>query len=460
MSERITGLGSHALRFAKEAIPAMAKTLPVGAAIGLFAVGGQEAVYHRGRTHHVLKTPKLVDEAFRLDQRSMGVPFVGEWEMTHRVHHREPDMSLKPALDIWRAWEAFRTTNPHTDFELPKTVPHIDPYIGQFPIGELLRVGALAEEFVAERLGVDYEEKKTCSQAELEALVRPTKPTYYYQPRVKLPDDYEYTQDEKATALISDPHSMSLLHPQEAFWREHLGLYKDRSDIFVAEPSLKDPDLHRDNEYRRKSSVPYVVGGVALPALAAFAARRKMSVSDLLVAGLVGGSIYGERAYVEVGAGKFVNFFGHLGAVDERKLNDILHNRPFYVLPNPSGTVSSNLVDAGMKGKIIGFLTGGDAGVQDEHHIKPWKNLFSSKAGIKAFGEDPIGFSLEEAKKHISSFKEGDQFNLPQGDRRPDAASEAAEIVHEHRRRDLEAGTTPITPRRLYPHKGEFADAA
>lgn len=460
MSERSPGLGNYALKFAKDAIPAMAKTLPGGAAIGLLAVGGQEAVYHRGRTHHVLKTPKLVDEAFRLDQRSMGVPFVGEWEMTHRVHHREPDMSLKPALNIWRAWEAFRATNAHTEFELPKTVPHADPYISQFPIEELLKVGELAEVFVANRLGSDYVEKKSCTQAELEALVRPTEPSYFYPSRPKHPDDYQYTQEEKERALISDPHSLSLLHPMEAFWREHLGLYKDRSDLFIAEPSLKDPDLRRDNENRRNSSVPYVVGGVAIPALIAFAARRKMSISDLLVAGLVGGSIYGERAYVEVGAGKFVNFFGHLGDMDDKTLNDILHNRPFHIKPNPDGTVSSDLVNAGWRGKIIGFLTGGDAGKQKEHHINPQKNLFSSEAGIKAFGEDPVGFSLEEAKKHISSFKEGDQFNLPRGARRPDSASEAAEIVHEIRRRDLEAGTTPITLRRLYPHRGEFAEAA
>lgn len=462
MSERYGGLGKNALKFAKDVVPAIVKSAPIGVAIGLFAVGGQESVYHRGRTHHVLKTPKSVDDVFELDQRSMGVPFVGEWEMTHRVHHREPDMSLKPALDIWRAWEAFRTTNPHATFIMPKTVPHIDPYISQFPIEELLRVGASAEEFVAQRLGGEYEERKTCSEDELKALLNPTKPTYYYSPRMEHPDDYDYSQEEKTIALISDPHSMSLLHPQEAFWREHFGLYQDRANIFVADPSLKDPDLHRDNEYKRKSSLPYVVGGVAVPVLATLAARRKMSVSDLLIAGLVGGSIYGERAYVEVGAGKFVNFFGHLGAIDERTLNDILSNRRFYIRPNPSGTVSSNLVNAGWKGKAIGFLTGGDAGVQDEHHIKPWKNLFSSKTGIKAFGEDPIGFSLEAAVKNplITSFKEGNQFNIPESERRPDDASEAAEIVHEMRRRDLEKGTTPITLRRLYPHRGEFAEAA
>ncbi len=434
MSERPR---SRSNQFFRELTPAVLKGTAAGIGLGAIGLVGTTILSHRERTHESVKLHPILTAFFELEQQTYGMDNT-IWASVHRIHHHIPDATLYPYLRIYRAVQKMRAS------DAPNSFQYMDPYVESFSLDEVMEVGRNAEKLVAERMGDEYQPPVEYSSEELERILNPQEPQYYYPDYPRAAEKYE--SDEMARILLTDPHSPSLIPPVNGnlngvrgVFKNNIALYRRPSNVFKWKPHLKPIDLQRDNDVPNKDYTPLVVSTFVALSAAAFLLRGRYTLKDALIAAAAGSAANGMRMYTgAVIGGKVTNSFGHMGEVTAKDFIDAMFKREYQIRLNPDGTVSTNTVNAGVLGKLSAYLTADEVGGQDAHHKYPENIAYTESAGMQGILDAPYGsFTAYLAKSGLAFITEGDDFGGIPKDQRPDAPNPAMKIIHSARVKEM-----------------------
>lgn len=432
MSEKSQSLGKYAR-------PA-AEITAAGVASALVTAVSIVTLNHRKQTHRSVELHPVVEAIAELDQRSIGVADTKDWAAVHRVHHSIPDATLKPQWEITRAIK-WMSQNPDKvgDVKVPDKFSHLDPYVDSFSREDVLVIGQEADTLMRERLGDAYEEPTGYTPEQLQSILNPTEPQYYYPDK---PPKGPYTQIDVADILLGDPHSPSRISPNgvKGVLKHNYPLYQRAAGLFHQRPELREADLRNKDDKKKEVTLAHRVAGVLIPSAAVLLRRGKYKPKDFAIAAAAGVAITAlHSGYVLMG-GNLVNSLGHMGGeLDPKKLRAALRNEVFQPSLRPDGTVATDTTGGGLLGRAISMGTLDEAGGQAEHHKHPENIAYTSKVGTGAWVDAPFGMALQTLarSKWFSLVKEGDQFNLKPGERRPDQPIPAMDIIHQRRAEQL-----------------------
>lgn len=403
----------------------------VGAVLG---VAGITLRSHRELTHRSIELHPLLQKLSDLEQRSLGINQPTTWAAVHRIHHSMTDASLFPFYKINHAIAAAKERG----IAVPESFGYLDPFVTSFSREQVEKIGTLADGEVRQRMGDTYVQPTFESNAEIEQILNPTGPTYYYPDYGKKTD---YTQDDIAHILLTDPHSPALIGPLhrrngvQTVVTKNAFLYKTTADMFRTKPDLKPEDLKTGNEGKEKSTKPAVIGGIALPAAAvllfrAATKRGGFKPKDFAIAAATGATIYGVKAGLEVLGGGVVNSFGHAGKLDSKELFRAALKRDYKIGLKPDGTLATDTVYSGVAGKLLSWATFDEVGGQAYHHANPEAIAYTARRGAKGWWDAPWGsFIASIAKSKIPLINEGKGFDGP----RPDVPHEGVMLIQKAR---------------------------
>jgi hypothetical protein len=413
----------------------LAEIIVAGVGLGILGGMGITLRHHRELTHRSVDLHPALRASIDFEQRTNGVGDPTIWAAVHRIHHHFPDATLYPYYRIARAVD-WITENPDKadGVVIPKTVPHLDPYVEEFDMKDVLEVGNHAKEYVKNRLGKDYEPPKDYSPAQLEEELYPKTPQYFYPTGEK--HKGRYSQELIADILLGDPHSPVRVPPPErngvrGVLKGNFTMYRRAANMFRARPDLKPEDLQHEDGKNKTYSRYDVLAGIAVLSTAALIRRGKFTPKDVAIAALAGLAIAGVKAGYEVLGGNIVNSFGHAGVLDSRRITRALAGKEYKPKLNPDGTLSADSVGAGFLGDLFSLMTLDEVGGQDEHHNAPEKIAFTSKKGLESLRQAPWGnfLSALAKNKYFPLINPGSGFS----GRRPDLPNPAMEIIHRRR---------------------------
>lgn len=414
-----------------------AKIAAAGLGWGFLGVAGVTARNHRELTHRsITVNPRLAAliDAEMAHYSSSDPRF---WAAVHRDHHRFADANLAPEWRIVRAID-WATANPDLaqGVIIPDSFQSLDHSVDVFPLKDVLEIGHIADNIMRDRLGRSYESSPGYTKDELRDVLNPTKPMYFY--RLGPRHVGEYTQDDIAERLLSDPHSPFLIPlPEQNGVRgvalNNVRLYQDRADFYRARPDLMPKDLQNENRPTgRKFGFGDTVRGAMIPAVLTLLVRGKYEPKDFLKAALAGWAIYGIKIGLHIFGGNVTNSLGHAGVMTPKRFRSAILSDRYRPILNPDGTVSTDSVNGGLLGQFISMFTFDEVGGQREHHLDPGKIAFTSKEGMRAWMEAPWGSLLAflARSKYFPLISEGPGFELKDGQTRPDEPNPAMEIIH------------------------------
>jgi hypothetical protein len=417
----------------------------VGAAEAAVGVAGITWRSHRELTHRSLELHPKLAAFFDLEQRSLGIADPTVWAAVHRIHHSMTDATLYPFYQIHHAIRAAKEKG----MPIPDSFPHLDPYVDSFSRQEVEAIGRRADTVVQERLQEGYTPPAFRNRAEIEAVLKPKAPTYYYPKYDKHP---AYTPDDLARILLTDPHSPALIarngkhNGVQGVLTQNVFLYKTTADMFSSNPFLKPEDLKTGTEGQKQSARNAVIGSFALNTGIAFGrrlltGRGGFTAKDLAISAAQGAAITGIKAGLEVAGGAAVNSFGHAGKLDVKELFRAATKRDYIVALNEDGSLTTDTVYAGALGRILGWITFDEVGGQAFHHLHPGKIKYSDKTGLAGWIDAPWGsFTEWLAESSIPLINPGKGFgDLP----RPDVPDEGVLMIQkaraeQYRREQLE----------------------
>lgn len=395
-----------------------------GVAAGLVTEAWITLRNHREKTHRSITLHPALQAIAEFDQQSVGMD-TDIWASVHRIHHKWPDMSGHAFYEIYRMVN-WLNANPDNEVArevaIPQSFKFLDPYVEKFDFDEVMAVGKVADQEIRERLGDRYQEPTGYTRAEINKFFDPEEPLYYYDDIRR--HEGEYTQSEIARLLLTDPHSPSLVRPKgdvkngvRIMHRDMVGHYKQPSNMFKDDPSLKPKDLHPEHGTNKKTMTTSVIGGFVVPAVGVALARRKFSTKDMAIAAAAGSAINGMRIAVMLEGGKLTNAFGHMGDVEALDFLRAFYRKEYKIQLNEDGSVSTNTVRAGLMGKAASWFSNDEVGGQDGHHKNPdhiaydadWRNA-------------PWGTFIDQlaASKRFPLINLGPGFDIAAGERRPD----------------------------------------
>lgn len=364
----------------------------------------------------------------------------------HRIHHHLPDTTLSPFLRISQAIN-WVEANPEQvqDVVIPDSYKHLDPFVDRFSREDVLAIGHYAEKIMKERLAAIYQPPKSYSSRELETILNPSEPMYFYPKNLKL--DCEYSQDEIEDILLGDPHSPVRIPPPEkngvrGVLKRNVTLYSHASHLFRDRPELKPEDLQTGKKVdHRQVRIRGFVEGSLIAAGLVLLGRNKYEPKDFLKAVPAGIAINIVKLGLHIFGGNVTNSLGHAGVMTPERFRRAIGSSEYKPTLNLDGTVSTDSVNGGRIGRFISILTLDEVGGQQEHHLGPDKIPYTSSKGVKAWSEAPWGMLLSALarSKYFPLIKEGQGFELKMGETRPDEPNPAMEIIHRRRVEQLEA---------------------
>jgi hypothetical protein len=419
------------IKTARKVLGPIAETALIGYAVGV--LGGMSVTLrgHRQLTHRSVSLPRWVERGCDFEQRTVTVNTI-LWSAVHRIHHQMPDVALAPFGRITNAVNWVRD-NPDQfpGAKIPEAYPHLDPFVQEFTLDQVMEIGGLTNKFLRDRLGERYRPPESYTAEELKALLHPEQPTYLYpsQPHVG-----DYTLQEMEDILTGDPHSPVRFHGANGVRSElfHFPKLNDgAAGLLRAHPELIPKDLQsEDGQYKRYGKLDLALGfGIATAAV--LLARGKYSPKDLLRAAIQGSAINGIKIGLQIIGGNTVNSLGHAGSLTEGQAASAVRSQKYKIEVNKDGTVSANVERAGWTGVFLGGFTLDEVGGQGEHHDDPSKIAYTSETGPKAWREAPWGslISLLAKSKWFPLINPGAGFELREGETRPDEAHPAVAII-------------------------------
>lgn len=430
----------------------------VGVAEAGVGVAGITWRSHRELTHRSLELHPKLAAFFDAEQRSLGIKDPTVWAAVHRIHHSMTDATLYPFYKIHHAIRAAEAQG----IPIPDSFPHLDPYVDSFSRKEVEAIGRRADTVVHERLQDGYEPPTFQSRAEIEAVLKPTEPTYYYPPYAKHP---EYTQDDLARILLTDPHSPALVRRNgrhngvQGVLTQNVFLYKTTADMFREKPFLKPDDLITGTEGQEPSARNAVIGSFLLNGFGVLGYRLAtgkggLKPKDIAIAAAAGAAITGVKVGSEIAGGAAVNSFGHAGKLDVKELFRAATKRDYVVALNPDGSLTTDTIYAGALGRVLGWITFDEVGGQAFHHLYPDKIKYTDKTGLAGWIDAPWGsFTEWLADSPIPLVNPGKGFgDLP----RPDVPDEGVLMIQKARAKQYAANPpTYVRPPTQFPKKGE-----
>ncbi len=414
-----------------------AKIIGGGAAAGFIGVAGITIEHHRNLTHRSLEPHPVVSALIKAEQSSLGVGDPTIWASVHRIHHEMTDASLFPFFQMAGAIEwAQRPENVGT-VEVPEAFPHLDPFVPEFSLDEVVTIGNLAKDHIKEKLGDVYQEKTDYTADEVREILNPHSPRYVYP-------DYkhhkgEWTTEDMAQILLTDPHSPVLTGGENGVKRialKNIGLYQRAAALFTDHPERKPDDLQHPDGKNTSTHARDVIAGFAIPAAAVLFTRRKFDRKSVAEAVITGAAINAARVGLELVGGNVTNSMGHAGVFDQNRLVQAALRTKYDIhLNEEDGSVTTDTVHSGLPGKLLSWLTLDEVGGQKEHHAHPEEIAYTSQTGKDAVKEAPWGSLLEflAKNKHFPLLQEGKGFEGT----RPDVPHEGVLLIQQARVRNL-----------------------
>ncbi len=429
----------------------IAITVAAGYAAGKLAGAGVTLRNHRELTHKSLVVSPILQKVIDLEQRTVTVD-TKFWAGVHRIHHLWRDTKTAPFSRIANGVK-WMNNNPEKaqGVEKPKKYRYLDPFVEEFTEGQVLEIGNLTTEFLKEKLGKRYKQPESYTTEELVALLNPQKPTYLYSD-----ESHEdgYTQEEMQDILTSDPHSPALFPGSNGVRTELLHIpkvNKGATDLLRTYPDLLDEDLQsKDGKYKKPGKLDMALGfGIlSLGVLIArgIGAKGKLTPRDFLIAAIQGSAINSIKIGFEIIGGNSVNSLGHMGTPTESELVRAIGSKEYTIQPNKNGTAYTDARSAGWIGRFFTRLTLDEVGGQKEHHDDPSKIAYTSETGLEAWRNARWGsfVSFLAENKWFPLIKKGKGFDLKPGERRPDEAHPAVELIEQIRAE--QAAPIQLTP--------------
>lgn len=421
-----------------KALRRAATILGGGAAAGFLGVAGITVEHHRNLTHRSLEPHPLVSALVRAEQSSIGVGDPTIWASVHRIHHEMTDASLFPFYKIAEAIEWTQRPENVGKVDVPESFPHLDPFVPEFSRDEVVTIGSLAKDHLKEKLGDAYKEKTDYTADEIRDMLNPTSPRFVY------PDyqhhEGEWTQDDMAQVLLTDPHSPVLAGSENGVRRvalKNIGLYHNAASLYYDQPEMKPEDLQHPDGKNTRVRARDVIAGFALPTAAVLFARGKYDKKSVAEAVVTGAAINTARVGMELVGGNVTNSMGHAGIFDRSRLAQSLFRKKYDIQLNDDGSVTTDTVHSGILGKLLSWATLDEVGGQQQHHLYPEKIAYTSKEGLEAVKEAPWGSFLAylAKNKHIPLFKEGQGFEGT----RPDVPHEGVLLIQQARVREMQS---------------------
>ena len=432
-----------------------AKVVFLGVGAGMLGIAGITMRDHRELTHENLQLSKRLQRLFDFEQRSLGVREPYTWASVHIGHHRWEDGTLYPEYRIYHAMKEAEARG----IDIPDTFPHLDPFVKKMPRDAVEKIGEMADQEIQSRMKDQYQAPTFATNEEIIATLHPTAPQYFYPERIKREAKTDYTADDVARMLLSDPHSPALVQREngvQGVAMQNMSMYKEHASMFRTFPEFKPEHLQRkedfDPEYQAKEKNRTrlaVAAGFAVPAAAMFLLNRDYSAKGLAVAVTEGAAINGVRAGLEITGGNVTNSAGHMGDPVQTELAKAFLNRVYEIKLKPDGTISTNTVGKGIVGRAASWATLDEVGGQQVHHLEPWKIAYTDETGIKAVIEAPWGSGLQFlAESH--AFRDINLGNQFAGAERPDVAHPAIKMIQA-----LRVAQNDIEPERgSFPQSG------
>lgn len=431
MVESKTDGSSHILR-------KVAGAALIGAAAGVAGGVGVTLNSHRRLTHKSVELPAPLVKVFDFEQRTLSVD-TRFWAAVHRFHHHFADVSLAPFARIASAVDWIRE-NPDKakGVEIPESFPHLDPFVDRFKLDEVMKIGHLADDYYKEKLGDRYKKPESYTEGQLQELLNPEKPVYLYAPE----GEGDYTPDEMMDVLGRDPHSPALFPEKNGvkseFW--HIPkVNRGLAGLLRTNPDLIPTDLQRaDGKYPEYGKKDIALGFAVASAIsvAISVARGKRSPKDLLIAAALGVEANAIKIGMEMMGGNAVNALGHGGDLGEEDIVPAISDPEYRIKANRDGKISTKTARMHWVGTFLHLITLGEVGGQGEHHDDPSKIAYTSKRGLEAWREDPYG-SLVSFVANTAMLtriiKPGQGFDLKPGEKRPDEAHPAVELIEQIR---------------------------
>ena len=424
----------------------MAAASAVGA---LASVAVITARNHRELTHRSIILHPWLAAMADAEQRSYGVGEPKVWAAVHRIHHSVPDATLYPFYAISRAI-SWAESHPEKSagVTIPDSFPNLDPYVDTFSRADVMEIGKEATQLIRRRLKGAYEEPAAYSKGELEKILNPQAPQYYYPSKKH---KGAYSQEEVAQILLGDPHSPVRIPPPEkngvrGILKKNVPLYTHHADMFRARPELKEDDLQNEDGGNRKAKKKDIALGILIPSALVLLRRHKFAPKDFAIALAAGSAIYGAKIGLVLAGGNAVNSLGHAGELTQKTLVNAVQKNIFKPHPNEDGTVSTDTSEAGPLGWFLGVITLDEVGGQEAHHSYPEDIAYTRKLGappkskLRAWWDAPWGMFLYTLahSKHAPFIKPGFGFQLQPGEKRPDEPMHAMDIIHRRRAEQLQ----------------------
>lgn len=413
-----------------------AEITATGLGLGMLGVMGVTARHHRQLTHRSLEINPLLASVIDYEMRFYSPdPII--WAAVHRLHHDFPDATLYP---FWRKARAINWAEANPDQAqgviIPDSYSHLDPFFDRLPKKDVLTIGHFAEENLKQRLGRAYEPQGALSKEELQRILNPTEPQYHY-PK-DLSHAGEYSQDEIARILLTDPHSPALIPPPEkngvrGVLRRNVGLYGRASHLFWNRPDLIPEDLRTDRVAdHREGRIRDFIEGSLLAATLVLLVKNRYEPEDFLKAIIAGTAINTVKLGLHIFGGNVTNSLGHAGVMTPDRFRQAIGGKEYKPTLNPDGTVSTDSVNGGLFGRLISMLTLDEVGGQDVHHRAPWQIAYTFKEGWEGWKETPWGkfLSVLADSKFVPFIRPNKGFDLKEGEIRPDMPHPAMDIIH------------------------------
>jgi hypothetical protein len=431
-AERYRGSGEK-----KSKLRGVGLVVAAGLVSGVAGVAGITWRQHREQTHRSLEISKPLQEVIDFEQRTLGVGEPTVWASVHQIHHQMTDVSLFSFYKISHAIDEAEDRG----IPVPENFKYLDPFVDKFTKEEVKNIGRSADRQIRQRLGDEYKPSTFKDDKEIEALLNPQKPTYFYEKYKK--HKGEWTQDEIAKVFLTDPHSPALIDRENGVHGvalRNVGLYVHAANLFRDRPDLKPEYLQKEGGGNSDSTKADIAAGFAIPAAAVLFARRKYKPKDFAIAALAGGVMYGVRAATEIFGGNVTNSMGHAGVLDLSRITQAGFSKKYKFKLNEDGSLATDTVHAGFLGRVLSVATLDEVGGQQVHHAHPERIAYTLEEGRKAWGRAPWGKLSEKlADSRLPFVKRGKGFDVKKGERRPDMPHEAVDLIQAARVKQMRA---------------------
>lgn len=422
-----------------------AEMIAAGFILALPGFTGVTILHHRKYTHRSVDVDPAY-EAFIAREMRVYSPIPELWADVHRNHHRYSDSSLAPFMRIARAID-WMETNPRLaeGVRKPESYRYLDPKVDSFSKEDVLVIGHSAEADLRERVGEICQPPVFYTREQLQNLLNPTKPKYFYS---RHKGRGNYTQEEMEDRLLRDPHSPLLVPDKNgvrAVLFRNVFLYSELSHMLRDVPELRSKDLKvegKEKDYKLRRIEGFVDGTLQAAQLVHKFRNRygdKNTPEDVAKALVVGLAINFIKLGFHLAGGNITNSYGHAGEMTPTSVIHATFDEEYNPVINADGTVSTDSVNGGVLGKAISAFTFDEVGGQGVHHENPWRIAYTKEIGIKGVTAAWWGKTLEVLANDpdFPYIKPGKGFSGVELNDRPDMPNPGVLLIQQRRAEQL-----------------------